>query len=742
MRKKRYLRVGLLMLLVLLLLPGQGMVKAQTAKTEILWDIWGVPHIFAADNTGLFYAFGWAQAHNDGDLILKLYGQARGRAAEYWGDEFLESDKLVRTLEIPQQAQANYQKLTQEFKNYVDAFAAGFNDYARANPSALDKQRQIILPVLPTDIVAHGIRVLRYQFVAGTAISHAMDWQNAQGHAQLGTDQAVAQTEFTAGSNAWAIGPPHSASGKAMLVVNPHQPWSDLGLWIEAQFVSPDINLYGAALVGNPVISIGFNQYLGWAHTVNTQGGWSLYELKVTPNGGYLFDGSEKSFDTHTETIKVLQPNKTIKEVPITIRQSVHGPVIAQNGDRALSLRVVGENVTDATIEWWEMGRATNLQQFEAALKPLRIPMFTVMYADRDGNIMHLFNAQVPIRAAGDWAFWNNLTPVTPSKVALIPGDTSRYLWTQYHPYEDLPRVLNPASGWLQNANEPPWSTTFPLALDPSKYPPYMAPPPYIWPRPQSSIRLLYENPSIAFEQLPALTQSTFSELTTQVLDALITAARQSDKANAQKAAEILAKWDRHADADSVGAALFAAWAINYVQPTGTAIFAKPWDIHDPLNTPHGLSNPGAAVDALDKVATQLEALRPLGGGMDVPYGKAFRMRVGKYDLPASGSFDVLGTFRTLNFTQDKDLRFKAVQGNSYMVLAEFSQPIHAKVLLTYGNATQPDSPHVGDQLELFANKQFRDAWLTRDVIEQHLEGQNSFDEAAIARSILSGQGQ
>ena len=692
---------------------GQANDNPLPDKPEILWDTWGVPHIFSPDNTGLFYAFGWAQARNDGDLILKLYGQARGRAAEYWGAAFLDSDKLVRTLGIPQQAVEGCNTLPDEFRGYVDAFTKGFNDYVTANPDAIGDQWKAAMPVTPTDVIGHGIRVLRYTFVAQTGIDYAL------GLAKSPID----------GSNGWAIAPSHSASGNAMLVANPHQPWEDLGLWIEAQLVSPEVNVYGAALVGNPVLGIAFNPYLGWTHTVNTHDGWDLYRLTLSQDGkSYLYDGEEKPLDIREETIRVRQDDGTLKAVPLTIMNSVHGPVLSTQADgTALALRVVGENTFAAGQEWWEMGKAKNLQEFEDALRSLRIPMFTVIYADRDGNIMHLFNEQVPVRSEGDWAFWDNTTRIDSSHPAIIPGDSSKYLWTTYHPYEDLPRVVNPASGWVQNANEPPWTATLPPPLNPDDYPAYMLPPPYIWPRPVNSMRMLSEDSSITFDELVQYKQSTFLELTNWCLDDLIAAAEASGDELVQRAGDILAKWDRQTNADSVGAVLFAAWANDYITPLGFAAFKTAWDINDPLNTPRGLSDPEAAIASLKKVGKQLDALKALGGGMDVKYGDVFRLRYGTYDLPANGAPDLLGSFRVLTFVQDKDRRFRPVHGDSYIAVVEFSDPVHAKVLLSYGNSTQPDSPHNGDQLELFAKKELRDAWLTRDEIMAHLKDQTKF---------------
>jgi acyl-homoserine-lactone acylase len=697
--------------------------NAQSNNPEIFWDRWGVPHIFAANDVGLFYGLGWAQAHNHAGVILGLYGQARGRAAEYWGADYIDSDKQVHTVDLAAQAEDAYARLSPEWRQNIDAFTAGINDYTVANPDKIDKKWQVVLPLRSVDVIAHGIRSLRYVFVARAAFSAAQQWEKAT---------TTWNPEPTEGSNAWAIAPSYNADGHAILVANPHQPWYGLGMWMEAHLVSPTMNLYGALIVGNPVLGVGFNENLGWTHTVNTHDGWDLYKLSLTPNG-YRFDGQDKAFETREEKIRVLQPDGTYKDIVWTVKIAVQGPVIAQRGgSEALALRVVAEHATDATIQWWEMGKAKNLNEFEAALKPLRIPMFTVMYADKAGNIMHVFNEQVPIRSEGDWSFWNNTTPVDGSHPALIPGDSSKYVWTAYHPYADLPKVINPASGWLQNANEAPWTTTIPAPLKASDYPAYMMPPPFVWPRPQSSMRLLYEHKGMSFDDVLMLKQSTFAELTNQVLDDLIKAANASPDQTAQKAAVILAKWDRHADADSVGAALFTAWALDFPQRNGPRIFATQWNITDPLNTPHGLADPDAAVQSLIRVANQLELTRAIGGGMDVAYGNAFRLRVGKYDLPASGGFDVLGTFRTLTFMQDKDLRFKAVAGDSFIAVVEFSQPLRAKVLLTHGNATQPDSPHFGDQLELFAKKEYRDVWLTRASIEANLEQRETLNPATV----------
>src|SRR5690606_31078329 len=116
--------------------------------------------------------------------------------------------------------------------------------------------------------------------------------------------------------------------------------------------------------------------------------------------------------------------------------------------------------------------------------------------------------------------------------------------------------------------------------------------------------------------------------------DELIGLAQESDDELIQRAGDVLANWDRQANADSVGAVLFAAWASDYIGPRGFEAFTTAWDINDPLNTPSGIADPDGALDSLKKVARQLDALRALGGGIDVAYGDVFRLRYGEYDLP------------------------------------------------------------------------------------------------------------
>ncbi|UCF06309.1 MAG: acylase [bacterium] len=684
---RRSLGLGLLLLFLTAGSCGPGKIE----HTEILWDTWGVPHICGADDAALLRAFGWAQMHSHGDLVLRLYGQSRARGAEYWGEGYLEADKWCRTMGLRSHAHRWYEEQEPEFRALLDAFTAGINDYAARHADLIDDEVEVVLPVHATDVLAHAIRLIHFTFVT--------DRRRVQ---------AAERGWRTGGSNAWAIAPSRSESGAALLLANPHLPWHDLFLLYEAHLVSPKLDCYGVAPVGLPVFAIAFNGYLGWTLTISTNDCQDLYELALEGEG-YRYDGTVRDFETVMETITVKQADGTLRSERFEVRRSVHGPIVTEMNGAALALRVVGLERSGMLEQFWRMCRACDLGGFERHLKRLELPLFNVTYADRDGHIMHLFGGQTPVRPAGvaDWS-------------GVVAGDTSATLWTSVHPYEDLPRVVDPPSGWLQNANDPPWTTTFPAAISPDDFPPYMAPR-FMHLRAQRSARMIREDESIGFEEMIAYKHSTRMELADRILDDLIPAARSLGEDAACRAADVLESWDRCADAESRGAVLFEAFRNELFRrfPREDEAFGTGWSEEYPMTTPDGLSDPAAAVRALEAAARAVEEEH---GSLDIAWGDLHRFRGDGLDLPANGGPQWLGIFREIRFGRDGDGLFSPRAGDSYVCAVEFSDPIRAMALLSYGNASQPGSPHRTDQLPLLARKELRPVWLSRGEIEAHLE--------------------
>lgn len=664
-------------------------------KTEILWDTWGVPHIYGKDKPSLFKAFGWAQTKSHGNLILKLYGQARGKGAEYWGIDYLDSDQYVRSMEIPQRAKEWYQEQSHEMQQYLDSFAQGINDYVKQHPDEIDESVKVVLPVTGTDILAHFQRVIYFYFLTNPQSIKSLQTLPSEG-----------------GSNAWAIAPQKSRRDHTILLANPHLPWSDFCLWYEAQLTAPEINLYGATLVGMPVLAMGFNNDLGWTLTVNLLDGADIYQLKLQDEN-YFFDEKLIALEKRTEKLKIRQANGSYTELEFGIKQSIHGVIIKQEKDIAYALRVAGLERSHTLEQLWQMGQAQDLDEFETSLRKLQLPLFNILYGDKQGKILYIFNGLIPIRSQGNWKDWQGI----------IAGDTSESLWTNYHAYEELPRLINPETGWLQNTNDPPWTSTYPPILNPQDFPPYLTPSSLNQAnnilRSQRSIQLLTESEKLSLEDVIDKKFSSKLLMADRLIDILVSTTKALGNPIGIEAAEVLETWDRQTNADSRGAVLFTLWALTL---ESKGLFSKPWNPDNPLDTPSGLADINTAVAVLEGIAAQVKLLY---GALDVPWGEVVRMRVAAQDLPASGGPGILGSFRVLNLQATADEKFQVVFGDSFILAVEFSDPIQAKALTVYGNATQPTSSHVGDQLPLYAQGNMRPVWRDRTDIEQHLESKD-----------------
>jgi acyl-homoserine-lactone acylase len=158
--------------------------------------------------------------------------------------------------------------------------------------------------------------------------------------------------------------------------------------------------------------------------------------------------------------------------------------------------------------------------------------------------------------------------------------------------------------------------------------------------------------------------------------------------------------------AESRGAVFFREW----LRKLGSEIFAHPYDPAAPLSTPRGLAKPPQAVDKLLEAARHM---RTTYGALDVKWGDVYRLQWGAADFPASGGQDFMGIFHALSFNPDGNGRFVSRGGESYSSIVEFSDPVRAQVLLSYGNSSQEGSPHVGDQLALVAAGTMRPALLS-----------------------------
>ncbi len=667
---------------------------------EIVWDSFGVPHVYAKTESGAFWGFGYAQAQSHGNLLLKLYGEARAKSAEYWGGAANEAqDRWLIANDVPARAGRWFQQQTPQMRADLNAFAAGINAYAAKHPEAIDPAMRRVLPITGMDVMAHAHRLMNYVYIASDR--------------KVLADPA---TNEAGGSNAWAVAPSRSASGKAMLLANPHLPWAPSMLtYYEAHLNAPGYSVYGATQVGLPVLRFAFNNDLGFTNTVNTMLGYSSYTLTLA-EGGYRYDGKVLPFRTEQKSYKVRQADGSLKDVTFTQRYAVQGPVFDIPGGTTIALKVAGLDRPGVLKQYLDMGKAHNFAQFQAALRQMQVPMFNIVYADRGGHILYLDNGILPKHAEGDLARWS----------APVPGDTSATLWRDVHSYDDLPKVVDPASGFVQNANDPPWLATWPRTLDPKAFPAYFAPVGPVSQRAQMSVKLMTATPKISFDDFVARKLETRSLMADRLLPELIAAAKDSADPEIAEAVRLLDGWDHRFEANARGALLFETWAAIFAPKnfTDQSNYAVKWTLADPLETPRGLKDPAGAVTMLKAAVAKT---RQLYGAVDRPYGDVSRFHLGNVSLPANGGFGNTGVFRTITWGPMKNGERTPMHGETWVSMIEFGTPMRAVGMMSYGNSSQPGSKHNSDQLQFLNSKTFRTLWIDRAEVERHVEERTPF---------------
>lgn len=676
-------------------------VAAPTRGTEILWDQWGIPHITAADHPSLFYAYGYAQMEAHSELLLRLYAQARGRGAEIYGEPYLAADRWVRTNGLPARAREWAKGQSQEFGPLIVSFVEGLNGWAAEHQADLSAEAKRVLPVTADDVYAHCLRVIHYDWIV-----------NPQ---KLESRLKRAEQDVH-GSNEWAIGPSYSASGKAMLLSNSHLQWGDMHTYFEVQLTAPGVTSYGAVWVGFPVLRQCFNDFLGWTQTTNNPAESDLYKL-VLKDGGYVLDGVVKPFETSTEVIRIKGANGEMRQETLNIRRSVHGPVVAEWQGAPVAMRVAAIDRPRLFEQFWRMGLARNLDEWQAAMRMQQLPLFNTAYADRDGHIGYVYNSTLPEHPTGDYRFWQGV----------VPGDRSDLIASTIVPYDRIPKVFDPPTGWVQNSNDMPWTSVYPMAFDSTTFAAGFAAPQGITQRAQRGIRILsgYTGKKMTFADVKAGKLSTRMETADQFVDDLVSTARASGTQRARRAADVLEKWDRQAETTSTGMLLFYKFMLAAGSDFGSiGGFRVPTDDRQPLTTPRGFKDPARAMATLDKVAGEVEAEYK---ALSVPWGDVFRFRRGNLDVPGNGAPSALGAIRTVNASPFVNGKAEGIAGDTYFAVIEFSTPVHAEALLSYGNWSKKGSPHVEDQMKLLSRKEMRPIWRDRRDVEAHLESRKVF---------------
>jgi len=647
---------------------------------RILRDTWGLPHVFGRTDPDVAYGLAWAHAEDDFQTIQGALLATRGRLASVLGREGAANDYMVELLRIRDVVDTGYARdLSPETRALCEAYADGMNHYAALHP---DRALVALYPVTGRDLVAGFVHKMPLFFGLDRVLRGLLE--------PAATPSAPAAAP---GSNTFGVAPRRSADGFTRLAINSHQPWAGPVAWYEAHLHSDaGWDTVGGLFPGSPVILHGHNRRLGWAHTVNKPDLIDVYALETDPANPlrYKLDGAWRDLEVRTAAIEVKLLGPLHWTFHREVLWSVFGPVV--RGPRGtFAVRLAGYGEVRQIEQWYRMNRATSFDQWLDAMRMNALPMFNVGYADADGHVFYLYNARLPIRAQGyDWS-------------RVVPGNTSRTLWTESIPFDDLPQVKDPASGFIQNCNSSPFrTTTGPGNPDRARYPRSLGIEDAMTNRALRALELFGGDESITREEFDRykfdVTYSTASIVASRLAQLL--AAPPPDDALARDALALLRGWDRAATGQSRASAL----AIMTLVPP---------DDDGSAPTTEAL---------VERLAAAARKMQSHFGRLDVPWEDVLRLRRGAVDLGLFGGPDLLHAVygRPLD-----DGRIVGDAGDSYILLVEWDPQgrVSSRSIHPYGSATlDATSPHYADQAPLFAAGQLKPVWLDEADIRAHLE--------------------
>ncbi len=678
-------------------------------SAEIIRDKFGVPHVYGPTDADA--AFGVAIAHAEDDFftLQDVVAMARGRYGAIAGEEGAKVDYVYHLIDARGTAEANYPSLPQDTRALFEAYAAGLNHYAEQHPEELKLAN--LFPVSGLDVAAgfalrqpffFGLDSVIGPLVSGDELrrEHGPDipgfprepLENGAPAAPA-PDQArslvlpLGEEAQHLGSNAFAVAPEKSG-GPTTLISNSHQPLRGGVAWYELVVESGEgWHFAGANFPGSPYPFLGHNEHLGWTNTVNTPDMIDVYQLELDETGTrYKLDGQWRDLESKWVTLPV-KLGPVVLPIRREVLRSVHGPVI-RNDKGAFAIRYGGIGRLDQLDAYYRLNKATSFDEWEAQIARLAIPSTNFIYADKTGTIAYVYNAAIPDRPEDVKANWRSV----------LPGHSSALIWDGAVDYAELPKLVNPASGWIYNANNEPFTAAGAGSdLDPESFSPVLGIERKQTNRSRRAYRLLSEAEVLDRAALQRIKYDTGYEregYVAAMFDGLAALEAEGELAEAR---DLMLSWDLTAD--------------NRGRADAIALLM----IRDFMSAEY---NNRPLPDVAEKLKVASDHLMTHFGRLDPPMADLLRLRQGDKDLPLDGGSDTLRASTTWDVDEDGRLSLK--HGDSFIQWVEWhpGKRVVSRSIQPFGAATtRPDSPHYNDQMQLFVEHKLKPVHFWRDDV-------------------------
>ena len=665
------------------LLPLSASGQNLASRVTIYRDTYGIPHVFGETDAATMFGFAYAQAEDNFWRLEDNYIRALGRRTEAEGVSGLTGDRRNRALEIPRLAREEYRRLPKPMRAIVDGYAAGLNAYLADHPDVHPRVLTRIEPWYP-------LAFIRYNYYQS-----GFFWGAGYRPSDLETAAGDFPSRDNLGSNGWVIGPSKSATGHAMLFINPHLSFFGYGQVYEGHVHSQESgwNFTGYTRLGFPFPYVGHNESLGWVSTDNAADQADLYAEVFEDSVRYRYGTGYRRSTIWVDTILV-KTAAGMERRALTLRNTHHGPIIGTRDGKPLALRMAKLEADGWLEEWYNMTRARSVAELTRAMQPLNMLFGNVMAADAEGNTWYLYNSAVPVR---DPRF---------DFSGVIDGSDPATEWKGFHRIHELPQMLNPRAGWMQNCNTTPFLLTSSGNPDSSKFPRYMVTEGDNW-RGLTSRKILGRAATFTWDDWVRAAFDTRVAAADSLLPGMLSnAVGAGDSARA--ALEMLGRWDRRSDTASIAMTLFDRWRqAQRPELTDRAAFdsalaglVRDWGT---WRVPWG----------------EVNRLQRIDESIDQPFSDE------RPSLAVVGAGGWNGTVFTYYAQQVRGQKRRyGVAGGTYVSVVEFGPTVRRLAVHTMGATGDPTSKHYFDQAALYARGQFRPAWFTLEEIRANLERQ------------------
>ena len=667
-------------LLSLLLVSTLSYSQINPKNIDIVRDEFGIPHIYAQTDAEVAYGLAWANAEDDFTTIQEAYLAGNAMLSNYIGLKGAAADFITQFIGSKNLIEEKIGNISEDYMAVVEGYSQGLNAYASNNPDKVLYKK--LFPITPKKMLMYSQLQL---FISNEGAYWAGRILNND------TQDDFLDQNLT-GSNVIAMNSSKTASGETFLAINTHQPLEGPTSWYEVHLNSEEgTNIIGTMYPGTPNILIGVNEYLGWSHTVNYPDKTDVFKLRMKNKRKYIVDEEEYELEKLKAkiTIKVLG-------IPIKINRkyfkSIYGPTL-KNKSGYYSIRTPSLFHIRALEQWWRMGKSKNFSEFYNNLKMKELPGFNIGYADKYDTIFYMSNGIIPKRAEGyNWK-------------GIVPGDTKKTLWTEYHNIEDLPQVIQPESGFIYNANHSPFkSTSADENPNEKNYNENMGYERYDNNRSTRLIELIESYDKISYDDFKDIKydNSFPSKFNYNFMDiSIIETLKLQAENDLFELLDIIQKWDRKTDIDSQGAGIYGVLYYQLVRNYRNEIQKNNKTVSKEI--------------LLSALADTKAYIINNFGSIKITLGDFQKLVRGDKELPIWGLPDVI---TAMSSRQYKDGKQKVTQGESYIGLVRFNEngPI-LESIISFGNSDNPDSEHYTDQMEKYSKFQTKKMTFDKNII-------------------------